>query len=242
MSEPPAGSRERGLKALRRPVYAIIEPVVQWLVRRRVHPNAISVAGFVVTLAGAWLYSQDHVRTAGFCILMGGLLDIFDGRVARVSGLASKFGSFFDSTLDRISEIAMYLGLMTLYNNYGAELADLWMIYVITLALGGSLMVSYTRAKAEALGFDCSVGLMQRAERIVLLGLGSLVFGLAWSGAVVSGVIVIVALLTNATAVQRMAWVYRRGAGVPIGDSRASLGNSRASLGDSHTSRGNQKE
>lgn len=227
--------RERGLKALRRPVYAIIEPVVRWLVRRRVHPNAISVAGFVVTLAGAWLYSQDHVRTAGFCILMGGLLDIFDGRVARVSGLASKFGSFFDSTLDRISEIAMYLGLMTLYNNYGAELADLWMIYVITLALGGSLMVSYTRAKAEALGFDCSVGLMQRAERIVLLGLGSLVFGLAWSGAVVSGVIVIVALLTNATAVQRMAWVYRRGAGVPLGDSRASLG-------DSHTSRGNRKE
>lgn len=216
---PAAPERERGLKALRRPVYALIEPVVRWLVRRGVHPNAISVAGFAVTVAGAWLYSQDHVRTAGFCILLGGLLDIFDGRVARVSGLASKFGSFFDSTLDRISEIAMYLGLMTLYNNYGAELAlaDLWMIYVITLALGGSLMVSYTRAKAEALGFDCSVGLMQRAERIVLLGLGSLAFGLAWSGAVVSGTIVVVALLTNATAVQRMVWVYKRGSGVPLG-------------------------
>ncbi len=213
---PASAERERGLKALRRPVYAIIEPVVRWLVRRGVHPNAISVAGFVVTVAGAWLYSQDHVRTAGFCILLGGLLDIFDGRVARVSGLASKFGSFFDSTLDRISEIAMYLGLMTLYNNYGAELTDLRMIYVITLALGGSLMVSYTRAKAEALGFDCSVGLMQRAERIVLLGLGSLAFGLAWSGAVVSGTIVVVALLTNATAVQRMVWVYKRGSGVPL--------------------------
>lgn len=213
---PASAERERGLKALRRPVYAIIEPVVRWLVRRGVHPNVISVAGFVVTVAGAWLYSQDHVRTAGFCILLGGLLDIFDGRVARVSGLASKFGSFFDSTLDRISEIAMYLGLMTLYNNYGAELTDLRMIYVITLALGGSLMVSYTRAKAEALGFDCSVGLMQRAERIVLLGLGSLAFGLAWSGAVVSGTIVVVALLTNATAVQRMVWVYKRGSGVPL--------------------------
>lgn len=220
---PAAAERERGLKALRWPVYALIEPVVRWLVRRGVHPNAISVAGFVVTVAGAWLYSQDHVRTAGFCVLLGGLLDIFDGRVARVSGLASKFGSFFDSTLDRISEIAMYLGLMTLYNNYGAELADLWMIYVITLALGGSLMVSYTRAKAEALGFDCSVGLMQRAERIVLLGLGSLAFGLAWSGAVVSGTIVVVALLTNATAVQRIVWVYKHGSGVPLGKDQVPL-------------------
>ena len=236
-----APERERGLKALRRPVYAIIEPVVRWLVRSGVHPNAISVAGFVVTLAGAWFYSQDHVRTAGFCILMGGLLDIFDGRVARVSGLASKFGSFFDSTLDRISEIAMYLGLMTLYNNYGAELADRWMVYVITLALGGSLMVSYTRAKAEALGFDCSVGLMQRAERIVLLGFGSLAFGLAWSGWVVTGVIVVVAALTNATAVQRMAWVYKRGTGVPLDKSPTSLG-SPASLDESPASPGNRKD
>jgi len=201
----------------RHSVYAIIEPVTQWLVRRGIHPNAISVAGFLVTLAGAWLYSQDHVRTAGACVLAGGILDIFDGRVARVSGLASKFGNFFDSTLDRISEIAMYLGLMTLYNGYGAELADIWMIYVITLALGGSLMVSYTRAKAEALGFDCSVGLMQRAERILLLGLGSLAFGLAWSGIVISVIIVTVAVLTNLTALQRILWVYKHGTGVPLG-------------------------
>lgn len=213
-----APSRERGLKVLRRPVYALIDPAVRGLVRARVHPNAISVAGFLVTLAGAWFYSQDHVRTAGFCILLGGLLDVFDGRVARVSGLASKFGNFFDSTLDRISEIAMYLGLMTLYNGYGARMADVWMIYAIALAMGGSLMVSYTRAKAEALGFDCSVGFMQRAERIVLLGLASLVFGLAWGGAVLSVVLVVVAVLANFTAVHRIAWVFRRGAGVPLDD------------------------
>lgn len=214
---PERGERERGLKVFRHVVYAIIEPVTRWLVRRGVHPNVISVAGFLVTLAGAWLYSQDHVRTAGACVLAGGILDIFDGRVARVSGLASKFGNFFDSTLDRISEIAMYLGLMTLYNGYGAELADIWMIYVITLALGGSLMVSYTRAKAEALGFDCSVGLMQRAERILLLGLGSLAFGLAWGGIVISVIIVTVAILSNLTALQRIFWVYKHGTGVPLG-------------------------
>lgn len=214
---PERGEPERGLKVFRHLVYAIIEPVTRWLVRRGVHPNLISVAGFLVTLAGAWLYSQDHVRTAGACVLAGGILDIFDGRVARVSGLASKFGNFFDSTLDRISEIAMYLGLMTLYNGYGAELADIWMIYVITLALGGSLMVSYTRAKAEALGFDCSVGLMQRAERILLLGLGSLAFGLAWGGIVISVIIVTVAILSNLTALQRIFWVYKHGTGVPLG-------------------------
>lgn len=218
MSALETATRESGLKALRWPVYNLIEPVTRWLVRRGVHPNVVTVAGFVATVVAGILYSQDHVRTAGFLVLLGGLFDIFDGRVARVSGLASKFGNFFDSTLDRISEIAMYLGFMTLYNDYGTEMAalDVTMIYVITLALGGSLMVSYTRAKAEALGFDCSVGFMQRAERIVLLGLASLVFGLAWDGAVLSWVIVGVAVLTNATAVQRIVWVYRRGKGVPL--------------------------
>ena len=218
MSAPETAKRESGLKALRWPVYNLIEPVTQWLVRRGVHPNVVTVAGFVATVVAGILYSRDHVRTAGFLVLLGGLFDIFDGRVARVSGLASKFGNFFDSTLDRISEIAMYLGFMTLYNDYGEEMAalDVAMIYVITLALGGSLMVSYTRAKAEALGFDCSVGFMQRAERIVLLGLVSLVFGLAWDGAVLSWVIVGVAVLTNATAVQRIAWVHRHDKGVPL--------------------------
>jgi len=217
--EPEAQAREGGLKGLRWPVYAIIEPLTQWLVRRGIHPNAITTLGFAVTVVAGWLYSVDHVRTAGLMVLLGGLLDIFDGRVARVSGLASKFGNFYDSTLDRISEIVMYLGFMTLYNRYGAQMADVWMTYVIAIALGGSLMVSYTRAKAEALGFDCSVGLMQRAERIVLLGLGSLVFGLAWNGAVLSVLIIAVAVLTNITAVQRIVWVYRHGTGVPLDDS-----------------------
>jgi CDP-diacylglycerol---glycerol-3-phosphate 3-phosphatidyltransferase len=78
------------------------------------------------------------VRWAGFLVLMGGVVDIFDGRVARESGLASKFGSFYDSTLDRISEIVVFLGLLSLYNQYGRELADVWMVYVIFLAMGGS--------------------------------------------------------------------------------------------------------
>ena len=90
------------------------------------------------------------------------------------------------------------------------------MLYVILMALGGSLMVSYTKARAEGLGFDCDVGLMQRAERVVLLGLGSLIFGLAWDGLVLDLIIIIVAVLTNLTAIQRIVWVYQHGKGVPL--------------------------
>ena len=207
-----------GINALREPVYRIIEPATRGLVRLGVHPNAITVAGFVVTLVAAVLYSMDHVRTAGFMVLLGGLCDVFDGRVAKVSGLASKFGSFFDSTLDRISEIAMYLGLMSLYNAFQPDAFDRWMIYVIALAMAGSLMVSYTRAKAESLGMSASVGFMQRGERIILLGTASLAFGLAWDGLPLTMVILIVAVLSNITALHRIVWVYRHGGGVPLDD------------------------
>ena len=118
--------------------------------------------------------------------------------------------------LDRISEVALYMGLITLYIQYQQSLADIGMIYAIMLAMGGSMMISYTRAKAENLGLDCNVGLMQRAERVVLLGLGSLAFGLMWDGAVLSAVIVIFAVLTNVTAVHRIIWVYKQAAGVPL--------------------------
>jgi CDP-diacylglycerol---glycerol-3-phosphate 3-phosphatidyltransferase len=204
------------LKALRYPVYRIIEPVTRWLIRRGVHPNAITTFGFLSTIVAGYLFHLDHVRWAGFLILLGGLLDIFDGRVARESGLASKFGSFYDSTLDRMSEIVVYLGLLSLYTTINPDPADLWMIYMIALAMAGSLMVSYTRSKAEALGLDCSVGFMQRAERVVLLGLGALLFGLMWNGVVLMGILVILAVLTNLTAVQRIVWVYQHAAGVPL--------------------------
>ncbi len=206
----------RSLKVFRDPVYRIIEPVTRLLVRWRIHPNAISTVGFLATVAAGFLFHLDHVRWAGFCVLLGGVLDIFDGRVARESGLASKFGSFYDSTMDRLSEIVVFLGLLSLYNQYGRELADVWMVYVIFLAMGGSMMVSYTRSRAEALGLDCSVGFMQRAERVVLLGAGALFFGLMWDGLILKVILIILAVTTILTAIQRMVWVYHNAAGVPL--------------------------
>ena len=206
----------KNLDDLRDRVYPIIDPLTRWLVRKRVHPNLITTSGFVVTVFAGFLYGTDHVRTAGLFVLLGGAHDIFDGRVARESGLQSKFGAFYDSVLDRISEVVIYIGLISLYNQYEMSLLNIGMIYLIALAMAGSLMISYTRAKAETLGLDCSVGLMQRAERVVLLGVGSLIFGLSWDGLVISGVIVIFAILTNYTAVRRILWVYKQAAGVPL--------------------------
>jgi CDP-diacylglycerol--glycerol-3-phosphate 3-phosphatidyltransferase len=216
---------EKGLKVFREPAYRIIDPLVRLLIRWKIHPNAISSVGFLATLVAGLLYHQDHVRTAGFMVLMGGVVDIFDGRVARESGLESKFGAFYDSTLDRLSEVVMFVGLVSLYNTIRGGLDDVAMVYVILLALGGSLMVSYTRARAEGLGLDCKVGLMQRAERIVLLGLGSLIFGLAWDGIVLDIIIIIVAVLTNLTAIQRIIWVYQHAKGVPLDSTQPGAGS-----------------
>jgi phosphatidylglycerophosphate synthase len=198
------------------PAYRVLNAPTRLLVRWRVHPNLISIQGFIVTVGAGVLYHLDHVRWAGLFVILGGIIDIFDGRVARETGLASKFGSFLDSTLDRLSEIVVFLGLLSLYNQYGREMADVWMVYVIMIAMGGSLMVSYTRARAEALGLDCNTGIMQRAERVVLLGGGSLIFGLMWDGLVLKWVIIILAVSTVLTAFQRIWWVYRHGAGVPL--------------------------
>lgn len=205
------------LASLRNVVYGIIDPLTDRLVAERVHPNLLTTLGFVVTIAAALAFDQNMVRSAGFLVLLGGFFDIIDGRVARLSDLGSKFGAFYDATLDRISEIVVYMGILSLYNDYRGELADVGMIYLVMAAMAGSLMVSYTRARAEVMGLDCRVGLMPRAERVVLIGLASLIFGQAWDGIVLKIVIGILAVLTNVTAVQRIVWVYREAGGVPLG-------------------------
>jgi CDP-diacylglycerol---glycerol-3-phosphate 3-phosphatidyltransferase len=204
------------LESLRGGVYGIIKPLIDVLVRHRVHPNLLTTLGFVATLGAGMAFHQHYVRAAGFLILVGGFFDILDGRVARLTGLGSKFGAFYDSTLDRISEIVVFMGILSLYNSYRQELGDVGMIYLVMLAMAGSLMISYTRARAEALGLDCKVGLMPRAERVVLIGAAALFFGQAWDGLVLKIVIVILAVLTNLTAFQRIVWVYQHARGVPL--------------------------
>jgi CDP-diacylglycerol--glycerol-3-phosphate 3-phosphatidyltransferase len=196
-------------RAIERRLVAVLQPIIDCLVRRRVHPNVLSSIGFLVTMSSAFAFHSHHVRTAGALILLGGVFDVFDGRVARATGLASQFGAFYDSTLDRMSEIAVYLGILSLYNDYRLVLGDVGMIYAVLLAMAGSLMISYTRARAEALGIDCKVGLMQRGERVIAIGLASLFFGESSSGLALRLVIIVLAVLTNLTAIQRIIWVYQ---------------------------------
>jgi CDP-diacylglycerol--glycerol-3-phosphate 3-phosphatidyltransferase len=206
----------KGLDAQRERVYGIIDPLTQWLAKKRVHPNLLTTLGFLVTVGAGFAFHEHRVHTAGFLVLLGGFFDILDGRVARLTALGSKFGAFYDSTLDRISEITVFLGLLSMYNDYRLELGDVGMIYLITLAMAGSLMISYTRARAEALGLDCKVGLMPRAERVVLIGCAALFFGESWNGLVLKVVIALLAILTNLTAFQRIVWVYQHARGVPL--------------------------
>ncbi len=200
----------------------LLNPVVDALVRHRVHPNIISTLGFLVTLAGAALIFGRLLFAGVLVFLIGGMMDILDGRVARETGLASKFGSFYDSTLDRVSEIVVYFSLYA----YFRPLPSFWWVgYVVIAAMVGSLMVSYTRAKAEALGVECKVGLMQRAERIVLLGVGGILTPVAgaispeWRYAPLLLALGLIAVFANFTALERIYAVYAVARGVPLADS-----------------------
>lgn len=202
---------------LEKGIRTILEPAMDALTRWGVHPNVVTTLGFLVTCAAGFFFHQHHVRTAGFLILLGGSFDMLDGTVARRTGLGSTFGAFYDSTLDRFSEIVVYLGILSLYNDYRLELGDVGMIYTVLLVMAGSLMISYTRARAEGLGVDCDVGLMQRPERVVLIGAAALFFGEQGQGIVLKGVLIVLAVLTNFTAAQRIYWVWKqtRPAGEP---------------------------
>lgn len=197
----------------------LLDPVVAALVRRRVHPNLISTVGFAVSLGAAAVIFSRHFVTGFVVFLIGGMMDILDGRVARETGLASRFGSFYDSTLDRVSEIVVYFSIYA----YFRPLPSFWYVgYIVIVAMVGSLMVSYTRARAEALGVECKVGMMQRPERVVLLGIGGLLVAVArlvapaWEYAPVLVALGAIAVLANFTALERIYSVYTVAHGVPL--------------------------
>lgn len=197
----PSAYRAEITRALTRPL--------DGLVRRRVNPNWITTVGVLVNAVAGVAFFLFHIQLGGLLVLLGGFVDIVDGHVAKRAGMSTVFGSFYDSTTDRIAEIVVMLGVMSLYLGKEPNIGEPWMVYMVCAALAGSLMVSYTRAKAEALGIDCKVGLMQRAERIILLGGSSLFFGSWHRGVVLNWVLIAMAVLTNLTAIYRIYWVAR---------------------------------
>ncbi len=185
----------------------LISPIIRFCIRHRVQPNLLTTIGFMISVAGAVAFAHDQVQLAGVILLLSGTFDIIDGKVARATGLTSKFGSFLDSTMDRFSDAILYIGLLYLYLQQGRT----EMIWVLIAAIIGAMMVSYTRSKAEALQIKCKVGMFQRPERIVYLGFGGILGHTA-----LYLVVWVLAIFANLTVIQRIFHVYSVAHGVPL--------------------------
>lgn len=194
---------------LREQVTRLGVPVLDLFARTGLSPNALTTIGFLMTVSAGLAFFYGELQLGGFLVLAGGFMDVVDGYVARKTDRVSRFGSFYDSTLDRVSEVVVFTGVFSLYLGSEPNIGEPWMVYVVALAMAGSLLVSYTRARAEAMGIDCRVGLMQRAERVLLLGIATLFFGSWRSGMVLTWVMFAMAILTNLTALYRIYWVYQ---------------------------------
>ena len=187
----------------------LIDPVANWLVKRGVHPNTITVVGTLCTVVGGIIYATGHIRTGGFFLGITALFDVLDGTVARRSNKSSTFGAFLDSTLDRLAD-GFVLGGIAVFYATSAVHGSVPLMVTALLGLVGAFLTSYTRARAEALGLDAKVGLVQRPERIVLLSVPQAFFGLVWNGLVLGLIVVFLTVTAWITVVQRMAFVYHQ--------------------------------
>ena len=193
---------ERRLPKIR-PFFKLkVEAVTQKLLARfskcHLSPNILTTMGLLISGYGAWSITRGKHLLAGGVIFLTGLFDLFDGALARTNNSSNSFGAFYDSTADRLSEALIYLGIIGYYLRQGDSRA----IILGYLTLVGSYMVSYTRARAEGLGYRCEVGWMTRPERIIILALGLFIHQLK----IILWVLVV---LTNITALQRIYYMWK---------------------------------
>ena len=201
-------------------IYVGIDPVIRGMLKVGLTPNMVTALGFLGNVGAAWLFIEAArdmasgemaaaftlIFWAGVVILVAGLFDMVDGRMARVGNMASPFGALWDSTLDRYSELVTLSGICFLLLEAG------WtgMGVATFAAMVGSVMVSYVRARAEGLGIECKVGLMQRPERVVVTAAVAIITGLTGNLWWLAGGMALTAVLTNLTAFWRIAHCYRQ--------------------------------
>jgi CDP-diacylglycerol--glycerol-3-phosphate 3-phosphatidyltransferase len=193
-----------------RTYYGMVRPAVDLLVRARIRPNLITTIGTAVVIASAVCFAVGEIRWGGFLLLLSGVADTLDGQVARGGNMATRFGAFYDSTLDRVGDGATFIGI-AIYLLKAPDVA--WReaaVLLCMVAILSALLVSYARARAEGIGVDCKVGIAQRAERIVGLGLASLLVGAGPRGLVLEVIVALLAVASVVTVVQRFVYVYRR--------------------------------
>ena len=206
---------------LQKLIYIVINPIIKGMISIGLTPNIVTTLGFVGNLVAtscfiwaAWLFKTEAydahrfyslIGWGGFVILFAGLFDMMDGRLARMGNMSSTFGALWDSTLDRYSELFTLFGISMVF----IETGEFWLGVVTFLALIGSIMVSYVRARAEGLDIECKVGLMQRPERVVVTAVMAIVSGLTANMAWLAGGMILIAVLANITAFWRIAHCYK---------------------------------
>src|SRR5690349_6512997 len=181
------------------------EALISALGRSPLTPNQVTVVGVVLTFFASGLIAFGQLRWAGVVLILAGTCDILDGALARSTNASYPYGAFLDSTLDRYSEGAVYLGLAAYFVTINPPLQE-WLVLATLAALAGSFLVSYVRARAQSLGFVCKSGLFQRPERVVATVVGLLLGG--WG---LYGFVFLLAVVTNITALQRIREVWLQG-------------------------------
>jgi CDP-diacylglycerol--glycerol-3-phosphate 3-phosphatidyltransferase len=188
---------------------ATTKPLTNWLIRARVTPNAITTVAALVVVVSAIAFGIGWVRLGGGLLLLSGVMDTLDGDVARAAGQATKFGAFYDSTLDRLGDGVTFIGIATFLLTTTDIRFPVVGAVLCMVAVLASLLVSYARARAEGLGLECRVGVVQRAERILLIGIPSLVVGAGPGALVLQTIVALLALGSIITVVQRFLYVRR---------------------------------
>ena len=188
----------------------LVALIMRPLARTGVTPNTLTLLGLLLSILTAVVILQGWLLAGGLLMLFAGIFDMFDGAIARIRNAATTFGAFLDSTLDRYSESIILLGLLY-YALQRPGLQDRlwpfhseqpWMITLIYIAVVGSLLVSYTKARAEGLGLECRTGLLARPERVVILALGLLTGATIWA-------LILLAFFSNVTAIERIVHIWR---------------------------------
>lgn len=181
---------------------SLLDPVVTFLSYLGVTPLSVTIVGIILSLIGAVFVTRGALFWGGIILIISGLCDTIDGSLARRTGTETTFGAFIDSTSDRVTELAYY-GALILYFLRG-DTANSVMIFFLLIALAGSFLTSYVRARAEGLGLECKVGWLERPERVAILAAGLLL-----GRVVLIALIVLLAVLTVFTFIQRVLYVRR---------------------------------
>jgi len=182
----------------------ITEPLKTALVKSRLKPNTLTCIALAISVIAAGAIATNYLLIGGFLVLLSGLFDILDGALARLTNKATRFGALLDSTFDRISDAALFLGLFILYLTNGGIVE----MVLIFLALVSSFLTSYVRARAEGIGINCPVGLFTRAERVIILALGLLLNPLYGFSIFIALLLIVV--LGFFTVGQRLIYVWKQ--------------------------------